>query len=479
MAQHRISLNLFDCSSATTYTGVFLILGTQNPEKSILTLNEGLRKTCTALPYLKGKLNRAKNAGTGALDLTWFDDDLPVQLQELYGHTLPSFARLATEDMPLGYFQSGLFPALPFANPVNNAPILGISCVKLNGGLILGFCASHNVFDGEGMAHILGVWADNCRATGKTQPLPKRESGRMVRLSQYLPTLTETVEDLLPRHSHIAENLQKKFETNGQVLDSAKVKAGDFTAPSIPVALFGFSRDKLDALRNVVAADSRVITHPSLNTVLLALLWTCVTTIRHIQGKLSSSKRTSSRLSFAVNMRERVFGRHGLRREPFPDNFIHSPDMGLQFEELIVREQSLVAFGGDQLKYPSNLPQVAQSITDGLATCTPTLVAECIAIVEKYRDPGILRFTVEQSFNGTSFTSSSWANMPFYQDFGPDGGKVEFVRFPTALGLEGLAMVLPRKRDESKDEKLEVSIALEQSVMEKFRQYSMIRDWLY
>ena len=484
---------------AAYYVSVFLILQTTtttNPKRAIETLNRGLTQTCLDKAYLRGKINRVAGSGGNsedAIDLSWTDLDVPIQLEVLINQKLPSYKELeASNFLPLSLFGYELLPSLPYGKADLDAPVMGVSASVIDGGLILGFCVSHILFDGSGIANLVKIWAKNCR----TLVLGEEEEARRIlatvsdhkkdvdelyrrlpHLNAYLPKVRGDVErDILPRHVHVGDNLREIRRDENKVEFSSK--------PSCRNTLFQFSRSKLELLRDAVAKDPRVKSLPTLNTLLTSLVFVVVTNIRLAQAAKRGEDVTAefngaSRLGISIDMRERVFGKDNFRDETFPDNFFMIYNMDIPFKELATEEQSSMAFDVDHdLQYPYKLAAIAQRMTEGVRECNPTFIAEYLAIGDHFGNDKILRFPTKDFRSSLSVNQTSWSNFQLLQDFGPHVGKVERVRLPEDDIFDGAMVVLPGRGHPSRDEKIEVILVLKREVLDDLQQKKCITDWL-
>lgn len=501
---YHIRLSRFDgMLEAAYYIPLFLILQTTtttDPGRAIETLNRGLEQTCLDKPYLGGKINRVAGDGRNAetaIDLIWSDHDVPIQLEVLKNQRLPSYRDLeANSFLPLSLFGLKLFPSLPYDKADLDAPVIGISASVIDGGLILGFCASHIVFDGAGMTNLIKIWAQNCRSLVVVEKEEARRSlatvsdhkqdeegmySRLPHLHAYLPKVRGNIErDILPRHVHVGDNLR--------AIQSAETKLECSSTPfSYSAALLQFSRSKLELLRDAVAKDARVKSRPTLNTLMTSLVFIVVTNVRLAEAAkreedVMAEFNGASRLGISIDMRGRVFGKDNYRdKETFPDNFFMIYNMDIPLEELATEKQSSVTFDvNHDLQYPSNLAAVAQRMNEGVRACDSTFIAEYLAIGDHFGNDRILRFRNKDFRSSLSLNQTSWSSFELLQDFGPHVGKVESVRLSPENDLfDGVMVVLPARRDPSGDEKIEVIIEFREEVLDSVKQKKWIADWLY
>lgn len=100
------------------------------------------------------------------------------------------------------------------------------------------------------------------------------------------------------------------------------------------------------------------------------------------------------------------------------------------------------------------------ALMDDTSAISHHSVAKSLSIAER-GNPSSLGAQFGDLFNGCNVLETSWANFPFYLDFGPDVGVVDYVRVPVAEGLDGLLLPLPRKRTPAdQEERKEILIGL-------------------
>lgn len=236
--------------------------------------------------------------------------------------------------------------------------------------------------------------------------------------------------------------------------------------------LFGFDGDKLERarvrLREASGWDTKAL---SVNNILCAVMWGCITRARAARqgGKLD---RPTSKLGFAVN------GRRQLGRE-----FAERPYLG-----------NVNIFG---------LPEVdASTLTDIGATChaegdlacllpvigeiygaikkvTAGHIGDVMSLMEQAPDVTKVEANWVRS-HGADLAATSWANMGIYEsDFGSYLGKPQFMRVP-AFESDGLVIIMPRKRpsEQGVAEIIEVAAVLNAEDLAALETDDIWKSWL-
>jgi hypothetical protein len=123
-----------------------------------------------------------------------------------------------------------------------------------------------------------------------------------------------------------------------------------------------------------------------------------------------------------------------------------------------------------------DLIPVIASISGAIARISATHIAEAALIVDKTADvtdilPGW------DSRDALDLSMTSWANMPLYScNFGQAVGVPEFVRVPFAK-FDGLVTILPRRRTDAEEEKIDVVVFLRADDMEALENYGPWEWW--
>lgn len=468
------------------YTTMFLVYETDQYESAVGKLNEGLAKATSMLPFLRGSVHKSPDGlvPRNQLSLSWSSLDPPPAVVEMTApESLPTFEKLKLSNAPLSVFQESLSPVpalINHQNPEARVPALVIGATRLEGGLILCFCAHHVVMDGAGMGIFLNFWGDCIRGEPKVPLDPGELSHRESRLrdaSGYFDKTgpRATLEELLRRHSEFS--LRSLSPAPSSIPTDASGQPIGCSA-----RIFAFSSAKLQKVKEALSSSvpAKLLT---VNNVLGAALWLSITRIR--LGRMRRDRATTltasttSKLGFAVNARSRV----GFAGSDKP--FVGNVTM-LKIVEFLATEMESIAgnaFASSGTADLSLIAPIISAIAEATSTVTATYVGEIIAFADNIADvedigPGW------NSFHGLDLTYTSWADLGMYDcDFGPVlGGKPQFARIPYMPYLDGMVLALPRRRlaDSSEGkatERVEFAIMLNERDMQALEEDRGLRSW--
>jgi len=444
------TLSPIDQLMPKTYTRIFLVLKTLDHLKAVDSLSAGLAALATRLPYLRGRISSTPAVDGSRLVITWSEaDDAPLRLSEIPpAADTPSLDEIERTDAALHHFTDGLAPVrvLPAETA---APVFAASYTPIAGGLILCYCVHHAAMDGAGVADLAGLWAACTRGEVDSVVADADEPlRRLERLQEGVAATAERGEsgpplsfsDLMARHPQY------------RLLSTSA--APNPPAPPPPAStshIFRFSAAKLSHLRAALAGASGSSRDGlTLNNLLGALLWSCVTRVR-LARRGAAVRPSSSRLGFAVD------GRRHLGSGFAPCRFLGNVNMYAVADAAVPVLETASTLASDQWvpEAASALAEVAGRIAAAAARVTAASVGEVLALVGRAPDVADLA-PGWRSFHGTDLTMTSWANQGLYGvDFGgAAGGRPQFVRVPLAQ-FDGLCIVLPRRRD-GEGEKIEV-----------------------
>lgn len=478
------------------YTTVFLVYETDQYESAIGKLNEGLAKTTSLLPFLRGYVHKSPDGcdPRNQLSLSWSSQDPPPAMVETPApESLPSFETLKLSEAPLSIFQNGPSPVpvvIDYQIPGARAPALVIGATRLEGGLILCLQAHHVVMDGAGMGMFLKLWGDCTRdepnhSDDKAPFDPGEVYDRVAWLrdasgysAQTKPKAT--LDELLLRHPEYS------LRSRSSALSSSSVSVPTNVAshPAKCAAnIFAFSSAKLQEAKQAMSSSvpAKFLT---VNNVLGAALWLCVTRIRlgrvRRDGLATVTGSTTSKLGFAVNARSRLGPAVSNR------SYLGNATM-LKVVEFPATKLESIA--GNAMASPaavadlSLMAPVISAIGAATAAVTATHVGEVVAFADHLADvedvgPGW------NSFHGLDLTYTSWANLGMYDcDFGASlGGKPRFVRCPYMPYIDGMVLALPRRGlvdtlDRKALERIEVAVMLNERDMRAMEEDEMLRSW--
>ncbi|KAI1408886.1 hypothetical protein F5Y13DRAFT_171514 [Hypoxylon sp. FL1857] len=472
-------LSTLDQLMPRIYSTMFLVYETDQYENAVKTLNEGLAKATSVLPYLRGSVHKSDDP-RNQLTLSWSPQDpAPTVAETPAPESLPSFEQLKQDNGPLSVFQDALAPVPALINyqvPGTKVPTFVIGVTRLEGGLIMSLCAHHVVMDGAGMGLFLKLWGDCIRGepSGADGKAPF-DAGEVHHRESWLREASgfsknepkATLEELLRQHP----------EFSLRSIPSSMPA----TVPSQPTKyaakIFAFSSAKLQEAKQAIsgAVPAKSLT---INNVLGATLWLSITRIRLERMRRNGpapAADSTTKLGFAINARSR------LGPAVSSKSFLGNVTM-LKVVEFPATKLENIA--GNALANPSSadlplMEPVISAMAAATAAVTPTHVSEMIAFAERIGDfeeigPGWNSFHLDLSY-------TSWANLGMYDaDFGPSlGGKPRFVRIPYMPYIDGMVLALPRRgpADGEAVERIEVALMLNEEDMRALEEDEILRSW--
>ena len=388
-------------------------------------------------------------------------------------------------------------------------PALIVSYTKIDGGLIVLLAPYHYVMDGGGRELLFDLWARNTRQLsnskggdeeivvteallGSDEPLTRNK-----RLKQAVVSAVTSDGLTSAPNKFTIEN-----STITSIYDS-KSKLPPPSAPPPPAQrkLFRFSVTMLSELRTSLRSHT-CQPNFTLNTILTALLWQIISSIRLARLKHNSSGSESeldklvSELIMAVNPRSGFYSKGLLEKDSWLGNLAIPmiPKPTLAFSKLGTAQE--LDDGSLNIPISSILPKVIDEITDGIRNMSPQTVAKYVLETESGIPLNPASTTVSASsfsyrslrdmralFNGLSFTVTAWSNFKFYPDFGPDVGRPEFLRVAGQGASDGVSIFLPRKResdgwDVAEVDAFEVVLSLREDDMKVFQENEIVKALL-
>ncbi|KAF2246452.1 hypothetical protein BU26DRAFT_520923 [Trematosphaeria pertusa] len=465
--EHSIILSPLDQTMPRAYIPTALVFATKNYELAISHLQAGLEKTCTQLPWLKGRIIERANERK-QLAIRWdVTAPTPVIEEKDAPEGFPGFAQLVKTGGPAEYFQYGMFPSSCLARNQEveepGAPVFGTSCVRIEGGLV--FCASmhHAVMDGSGYGDFVRLWAENTRGSlgSSMAPDPEEPLNRGGRLADAIgpPSKRDelTIESLLKEHR---EYKLRSSETHPPTSSSPSPEA----IPPGTSKIFTFSVPKLRAVKTSFPPHLIEDSFVTVNNVLCAILWSHVSSIRCSRPE-HPEPASDSLFGFAVNGR-RILGLNE-PTAPFLGNVTLLAQADAHMEEL----------KAVSVEDPTALAPVIYSIACAALLVDKAYIESLVQLASLLPDlsgmePGW------DAINGPDFNVTSWVYMGLYDcDFGDAVGKPELVRLP-CLPVDGLAMILPKRMNSIGEETLEVMVVLRTDDMDRLSESETWRSWL-
>ncbi|KAK4114616.1 hypothetical protein N656DRAFT_705214 [Canariomyces notabilis] len=476
------------------YTSIILLFDTQDPAQAVDNLKAGLRRLNQRLPYIKGHVSAtdASVENRGRLGIKWSAADRDIELTEPTFDGLDedgrvplldiSFPELKGQGAPLKYFPRRIMP-LPVVTDLHSsldAPVLAVNYTLLDGGLTVGLCVQHNVMDGTGMVELIRFWADCTRfaddsLTGCTAPDPEEplHRDRLLRLATTRQDHNTAEVDSAPGDSEKANHISPQSSSETAAFRDLLARHREFrllsdapaaalrpsAAPAAVSKIFTFDTAKLEAVKQLVRGFFQEAACVTTNNVLSAIMWSCVTRVRAARRRHSASGglgAPSSKLGFAINGRTRLSTtRSSTRGEPFKAvpflgnvNLFGMAEMPVP--ELLAACQVPGGGGLDGGDGHRQLARVVEEIARAVKRVTPGHVAEVMDLIDMAPDVSDIAPGWE-SLHGADLSITSWANMGLYEaDFGEGVGRPELMRVPW-MTMDGLLIVLPRKRGLGKE----------------------------
>jgi transferase family protein len=469
----RISgpLSPLDQFMPVTYTRLFLVFPTDNHESAVEALRAGLEKTCYQIPYIKGIIAR-QSWNRNVIGISWAVDTPTPELTHIPAPGFPSYSSLAADGAPLKYFLDSISPLQ--VRPKEESPAFASSYTQIDGGLILCVCVHHTLMDGTGFGEFVRVLAENTKGSFPAKERGLDNAEPMHRL--YLLTGKDGPEDyskgptreqLLKKHPEFALRNKEK---------AASMSVTRPQAPSIS-RIFQIPLTKIEKAKELLMARhgmKDVTTYQ----VISALTWSAVCRAR--ASRLQETAPLFSKVGFAVN------GRKHLSRAVTEKMYMGNVNLFglaiLQREKLL--KPAMWGKGDEDLE---SLIPILIAKSAAISRVTANHIAEVISIIQQSSDVRDIT-TGWNALEGLDLSMTSWMNMPVYDcDFGEYLGKPAFARPPYAE-WDGLIIMLPRRRAQSKSnddqkptaqhiELIEVVVMLRQDDMEVLEKDELWTRW--
>jgi hypothetical protein len=440
------------------YTNLFLVFQTADPSYAVEKLKAGLQTLNQRLPYLKGRVFATDG---GRVALRWCSEDKDIELQEMptQGTALSatSFKKLQDEGAPLHYFPPSLSPLARVADLKSDSgtPVFAVNYTLLDGGLVVGLSVQHNVMDGTGVVELIRFWAACTQSdptdTATTTPDPDEPLHRNILLRLATGHVAQNKHQAQPPHSPFPDLLARHPEFTLPSNSPSPATPPSSLPPKGASKIFTFATSKLEAVKATLqsTANTKKRTTITTNSVLCAIIWSCITRVRLARRGNKGPGAPTSKLGFAINGRTRLGP--ALSERPFLGNVNLYGLAAMSVPELEHATASA--------SYDTNLAPVVQAIAGAIQRVTPGHIAEVMELVDQAPDAGAL-MPGWSSFHGADVTVTSWANMGVYEaDFGEGVGRPELMRVPE-MQADGFAIVLPRKRVEGVAGCVEVVLVL-------------------
>ncbi|KAH6626538.1 hypothetical protein B0J18DRAFT_477297 [Chaetomium sp. MPI-SDFR-AT-0129] len=472
-------------------TSMALVFETPDAERAVNNLTIGLRRMNRHLSYLRGRVFEIAH---GRLELRWTVYDEPVLPKLMPAELVSSFSAVTFQQLkdqraPLHYFPASISPAPIFGDfKTAGMPAFAVNYAPLASGGLVMCCSFHqNVVDFTGAVEILRLWAafTSSPLLDKAIPAPDPDEpfrrGLILRLAMHRPVPVDekpiSTEEILAHHPEIA------------LAPSLAPEEHSF-AKEVPVAglstIFTLDLAQLEKTRAALRAVNDVAAKASIDTVVFAILWSCITRVRATRGRAEAGDRVpadtataaESKLSISVDMRAHLdpacFPPWGPR--PFLGNVTK---YNLTRVPLAKLESAAAGHCDEGL---SALAKIVVVIHSSLASENRESIIDIARLGEQARDASVFR-PGWGSFGGPDLSVSSWANMgdPIYTSDWGGVGKIEFVRL-VENEWDGVLAVMPRKweKPETGTEPgvIEVCVSLRKDDMETLRKDRALSSYL-
>jgi hypothetical protein len=462
--QQTIFLSPLDQIMPRNQIRIALVFSTNDSNLALLHLQSGLERTCEMLPFVKGRIFD-KCSDRDQLAISWdASSSAPIIGEQPAPDGYQSYEKLLENAGSSEPYAFSLFPFMErgMENGEEGAQVFGAAYIKIEGGLVLFMSMHHNVMDGPGFGEFVKFWARNTSLgdfpASEVRLNASDPSTRKAKILEQLSyTLKEgdrtlTVVDILAKHSEYT--VGSPLAQNEQTPSVAVPMAPSFSR------VFTFSHQKLHAVKTSLAntIDSSFLT---INNILSAIIWSHISHIRCTRPSHPESSPIS-RLGFAVN------GRRIL-------NLLSPPYLGN------------VAFLAQAELPMSSFCSASDTTHDGLAPiisaiATASRKIDRSHIAELVQLPDLLPSLSDLVFGwnilgGPHLSITSWAELGLYDaNFGDALGKPQIVRVPD-VPRDGLVIILPRRREQGTEEKIEIAVYLRKDDMERLDTDEAWRSW--
>ena len=462
-------LGTLDQLSPPVHIALSMCFPSAEPDSAVQCLRNGIQRTVEQLPFLSGKIYPTAQDGRRYAVISWSDENPHIELEGIAVPDLPTYAELQQKHMPLTLLGPKFRP-LESREPEKfpRLSALALSYAKLTGGLILTVAVHHQLMDGGGLEVLIDTLARNTRGAKPLNVIdPKEPLGRNDKFEAMInqtptqnsytapiPTYTKSIFD--------TQALNAPFET----------------------LLFRLSTQALDKLRTEV--QSQTAEKVSINTVTSALLWYVISGAQIKRLKETETNLDTSQISSMLLLSKSM-------RTLFMGTGLIGNDVWLGNSNMMCMPPAIVPFSWleapdkEQRTFPDVLPRITDSISRSVTTTSLELVAGFLKpIIKSSYDPGFDFTTLLKEtplYRPKNFISTSWAVFDFYQDFGPNLDRPQYVR-PLAAALDGVsgAVIIPRKRGDCWNEEdkntLEVLIGMDRRDVDKIVQSEWLRPLL-
>jgi trichothecene 3-O-acetyltransferase len=399
---------------------------------------------------------------------------------------MPSLKVLQKSHGALHHFTATMAPvpvSPDHSDPDTKAPVIAANYTRIEGGLILSVAVHHNFMDGTGVGLLVKLWAEFTQggATSANTFDPSEPVSRQNRLlaaarSGQGPPSTPSFPfgELLLKHpeSRLRSNFLAEIAAN-------PLQSACPITPKTSSRIFSVSKARIaetkEALKESIAQISLLTT----NSILCALLWTCVTRIRMERLRntgMPVDLQTHSKLGFAVN------GRQCLNSSFVEKAYLGNVNLyGLAQLPISALEEATYGITPHAC---NSLAPIIEAIGEATARITASHIVEVLDFEKETQNmediiPGW------GGIGSFDWSVTNWTHLGLHAcDFGrclggDDGasGTPIFVRPPFAE-FDGLVIVLPRAPSGSDEqEDIEMVVLLVEDDIEALEKDSVWRRW--
>ncbi|PYH98688.1 hypothetical protein BO71DRAFT_447083 [Aspergillus ellipticus CBS 707.79] len=434
----RYMLSPLDHTIPKINVAYFLSFPSQSPEDGLPSLEKGINKLTSRLPFLAGDtvLPEHANGRKNAQFVQHSSKEThSIPMLQVKHHSTLSLHDLSTQKVRSGvenlHLAKACAPLPDFINPLERRPILRFAANIMKDGILLGMSINHSFFDGTGSGAIMEALAECCR-TPDDQDLSLPIFKQSDRASREELSLLGTEVDSKTDHS-------KQYNAAGTVpcisseewSNMVESFAGSLT--SCRLQLPATKLKKLKAVCNQILSATARTGGPSFvssNDVLSAFISVCRSQCHDAQGSKESE------LTTIVNLRSRV-------QPPIPEYYLGN----------MITAVRIPISSSDADPQVKNLPQLeALGLGHGdllQITTTAARLRQSILTVDDGHVRSLLGYLPQQedwnaiNMQASNLSISSWREWNVYNiDFGRDLGTVS--HFHMHFGLnDGLTVVMP------------------------------------
>ncbi|KAK5055404.1 hypothetical protein LTR84_013154 [Exophiala bonariae] len=431
-SHHKIHLSAIEHCMPRSY--IRICLAYRMPDPSMLPdivrrLNNFVRRTVDAKPYLSGYIMPAKSKRVGAVEVRFSDRDFleypAVSVRHLTHHEVPfTYDQLDQAGLPPSVMKPDLVSALAESADEEAAPVFRMQANVIDGGIIVSLYLHHCVSDGTGAGLLISgsILTDEGafdRYLGDREPT----SSLSVRLREFA--------NLKSIHR---KQLSFSFpnQINNRSLKCKKVKAHPEEPEPIRVqgrgCVVAFSLEKLTELKTLLEtqADSSFITQ---NDALQALLWHSMVKAR-VPSLENKEAIAISKLLIPINIR-------GKLENPLPESYFGT---AIDFATAQLSIDHLTNTS------PPAMIQTAIEIRRAINAVDEPYIRQAIALArypESTNDVRDLQASNMDRAYGADMYVTSWEKLDCYEaTFDLGLGRPDWVRKPWSKD-PGSCIVLP------------------------------------